>query len=140
MNAKKLVSYVLCLSAFKIRNITSILLVVFFFGVYVMAGGKITTPPKVGSPDGFGGLAPADSKVIGDVQEAKDESVGRNAAVERDESSRRGLFDAAGASGTDNPPAKQIGMDDEIPATPKKQDKDLNAILERLNAVRRPNE
>jgi hypothetical protein len=43
MNGKKVLGFLLCRSAFTQRNLTSIGLVVIFFVVYVLAGGKITT-------------------------------------------------------------------------------------------------
>lgn len=43
MSAKKVLSFLVCRSAFTQRNVTSIMLVFVFFGVYVAAGGKITT-------------------------------------------------------------------------------------------------
>ena len=42
-NLKRVMEFATCRSAFSQRNITSILLVALFFGVYVMAGGKIST-------------------------------------------------------------------------------------------------
>jgi hypothetical protein len=57
MSAKKVVGFLLCRSAFTQRNATSILLVVLFFAVYVMAGGKVTTElPRMQSGGVFGGL------------------------------------------------------------------------------------
>jgi hypothetical protein len=53
MNAKKVLSFLLCSSAFTKRNISSLGLVAFFFFVYVLAGGKIDTaipsPSKIGA-------------------------------------------------------------------------------------------
>ncbi len=68
MNAKKVVGFLLCRSAFTQRNATSILLVLLFFAVYVMAGGKVTTQlPRM--PDGsgaFGGIPGASALVAKD--------------------------------------------------------------------------
>jgi hypothetical protein len=58
MSAKKVVGFLLCRSAFTQRNATSLVLVVLFFAVYVLAGGKVTTDlPKIYKTGAFGGKA-----------------------------------------------------------------------------------
>ena len=55
MNAKKVIGFLLMRPAFTQRNLTSIILVAAFFGVYVMMGGKVTTElPKRSQNGGFG--------------------------------------------------------------------------------------
>ncbi len=53
MNAKKVLGFVLCSSAFTKRNLSSLGLVLAFLFMYVLAGGKIETklpsPSKVGA-------------------------------------------------------------------------------------------
>ncbi len=57
MNAKKVIGFLLMRPALTQRNVTSILLVAVFFGVYVLMGGKVTTDlPKMQKNGGFGGL------------------------------------------------------------------------------------
>jgi hypothetical protein len=59
MNAKKVLSFLLCTPAFTRRNITSLLLVGGFFFVYILAGGKIATEmPNVKQSTTFGGAGP----------------------------------------------------------------------------------
>ena len=55
---KRIVKFLVCAPAFSQRNITSIGLVVVFFLVYVMAGGKVTTslPKMPSSKAPFGSL------------------------------------------------------------------------------------
>ena len=56
MNAKKVVGFLLCQSAFTRRNISSMALVAIFFAVYLLAGGKVsTTLPQLKNA---AGLAP----------------------------------------------------------------------------------
>ncbi len=55
MNAKKVVGFLVCKDAFTQRNISSVLLVAVFFGVYVFAGGKVTTSiPELRGAAGLG--------------------------------------------------------------------------------------
>ncbi|MBL7663137.1 hypothetical protein JNK13_10345 [bacterium] len=54
MDKKKVVDIVLMKPAFSMRNLTSLLLVAFFFGVYAMAGGKVTSIPRVKTGGEFG--------------------------------------------------------------------------------------
>ncbi len=54
MNARKIAGFLLCESAFTKRNISSILLVALFFAVYLLAGGKVSTLPKLKETSGFG--------------------------------------------------------------------------------------
>lgn len=64
MSARKVVDFLILRSAFTQRNVTSILLVGLFFGVFILAGGKITTvPPKsLKSGNTFGGVATRDGE------------------------------------------------------------------------------
>jgi len=84
MNAKKVVGFLLLRPVFNQRNISSLLLVGIFFGVYVLAGGKVTTtPPKVMQAGTFGGakaqVNEGDSqKILGIVP--SEERYGREAA------------------------------------------------------------
>ena len=56
MNAKKVVGTLLLKPAFTQRNITSVLLVAAFFGVYILMGGTISTElPANRANGGFGG-------------------------------------------------------------------------------------
>ena len=60
MNAKKVIGFLLMRPAFTQRNVTSIVLVAVFFGVYAMMGGKVTTElPKVNKNGSFGSAQPA---------------------------------------------------------------------------------
>jgi hypothetical protein len=55
MNAKKVVGFLLCKSAFTRRNISSIMLVAVFFVVYLMAGGRVSTSlPDLKNATGLG--------------------------------------------------------------------------------------
>ena len=83
MNGKKVIGFLLCRSAFSQRNITSILLVLVFFGVYVLSGGKISmVPPAL---KGMGGLdsgasidAALKNQAGGEVrEEAREEDLGK---------------------------------------------------------------
>lgn len=57
MEAKKVVKFLFLTSAFSQRNVTSILLVVLFFVVYIMSGGKVSLEmPKFPEGGGFGGV------------------------------------------------------------------------------------
>lgn len=56
MNAKKVVSFLLLRPAFTGRNVTSLGLVAVFFAVYVAAGGKVTTVPKMNAGASFGSV------------------------------------------------------------------------------------
>jgi hypothetical protein len=47
MNKKKIAEFLLLKPAFSTRNLTSILLVALFFGVYVASGGKVKSFPVV---------------------------------------------------------------------------------------------
>ncbi|MCB0322085.1 MAG: hypothetical protein KDD69_00895 [Bdellovibrionales bacterium] len=72
MNAKKVVNFLICRSAFSQRNMTSMLLVFVFIGVYAAAGGKITTTlPKM---EGAGLLGGARTAKGVDVPGAMEES------------------------------------------------------------------
>jgi len=44
MRGKRVLEFVLLKPAFSSRNLTSLLLVAIFFGVYVLAGGKVEVP------------------------------------------------------------------------------------------------
>lgn len=87
MNAKKVLSFVLCSSAFTKRNLSSLALVGFFFFVYVLAGGKIDTaipsPSKIG---GFGSGEVDDALGLGTVsREQSSEVLGISRSKEREE-------------------------------------------------------
>lgn len=58
MNAKKVVNFLVLRPAFTSRNLTSIGLVVLFFLIYVLSGGKVTWAPNMKSARdaGFGGV------------------------------------------------------------------------------------
>lgn len=57
MNAKKVLSFLLCTPAFTRRNITSLMLVGAFFFIYILAGGKIDTQlPNPRNASTFGGV------------------------------------------------------------------------------------
>lgn len=57
MNAKKVFSFLLCSSAFTKRNISSVGLVLIFFLVFILAGGKIDTNlPSAKQAGSFGSM------------------------------------------------------------------------------------
>lgn len=57
--AKKVLGFLFFRSAFTQRNVTSIGLVILFFVIYVLAGGKIDAIPKIQTDPGtFGGINP----------------------------------------------------------------------------------
>lgn len=73
MNARKVLSFVLCSSAFTKRNISSLGLVGFFFLVYILAGGKIDT--AIPSPSKLGAFGSGESdNPLGMIKGSKDDS------------------------------------------------------------------
>ncbi len=54
MDKRRLRDFLLLKPAVSSRNLTSLLLVAIFFGVYVAAGGKVSTIPEVAPGEGFG--------------------------------------------------------------------------------------
>jgi hypothetical protein len=82
MNAKKVLSFLLCTPAFTRRNITSLLLVGGFFFVYVLAGGKIDTElPNAKNANSFGGAGLGIS--------GQDSSSNQDAGVQREGAPRQ---------------------------------------------------
>lgn len=61
MRYSKIFNFLLFGSAMSSRNLTSLALVAIFFAVYVAAGGKISSIPKVKRGDGFGSVETADT-------------------------------------------------------------------------------
>ncbi len=57
---KKFLNVLLMGSAVSTRNLTSLALVALFFAIYVAAGGRISSVPKVKSGEGFGSAQSAD--------------------------------------------------------------------------------
>lgn len=72
MDKKKIVEFLILRPAFTIRNFTSIGLVLVFFGIYVLAGGKVTLIPKDPTGENFGSVSSAGrpapvNRISGDV-------------------------------------------------------------------------
>ena len=62
MKTNKFIQFLLLKPVFSSRNLTSIALVALFVAVYVLAGGKITTVPKVSNSNAFGGIETKEEK------------------------------------------------------------------------------
>jgi len=155
MNAKKVLSFVLCSSAFTKRNISSLGLVAFFFFVYILAGGKIDTaipsPSKIGgfgsgssdNPLGaMGGSKELSSEVLGintpKVRADREEEAQAKGRIFNDEEreslasqeiDRNGLIDGSAA----NKPSRKEQR--AIERSTRKEVDPLLAIEERLNRI-----
>ena len=59
MDTKKVVDFLVMKSSINSRNLTSLLLVAFFFLIYILAGGRVSVLPKGIKPAGasFGAIA-----------------------------------------------------------------------------------
>ena len=62
MKTNKFIQFLLLKPVFSSRNLTSIALVALFVAVYVLAGGKITTVPKISNSNTFGGIESKEEK------------------------------------------------------------------------------
>lgn len=69
--AKQVAGAVFMKGALSGRNLTSLALVAFFFGVYVASGGKISSIPRLDNNAQFGGVLQEDVTVRGDVLEVQ---------------------------------------------------------------------
>ncbi len=82
MNGKKIADFVLLKPVFTGRNLTSLILVAIFFGVYIASGGRVRSIPKVSPGETFGAAElstskRSNSKSISEQQPQTDNSVGR---------------------------------------------------------------
>ena len=91
MNVKKTIQFLFLKPAFTSRNVTSILLVGVFFGVYIVSGGSVRSIPKVTPGDGFG---------IVQAKETISETKKTNSVLDilTPSSSKRDLFNKSSAS------------------------------------------
>lgn len=92
MNPKKIIGFLLLRPFFTSRNLTSLALVAFFIGVYVLCGGKITAVPT-SEITSFGGLSGAavDGKAIDDSL-AEQEAESKETVAQNPAEKKRGLF------------------------------------------------
>lgn len=126
---KQVVGFLLLKGAFTSRNITSIGLVLLFFGIYVASGGKLASLPNVSSTNQFGGVSGA---VKINSNTAATEATNKTANSYDDPSAR--LFNA---------PVQQdkartidlegLGSDDEVVA--ENEDERLDNLLNRLEGM-----
>ncbi len=72
MDGKRVANFLLLRPAFSSRNLTSLALVALFFGVYVAAGGKVSSIPKLQTGNSFGGISIPDGAPTSDSGRAID--------------------------------------------------------------------
>ena len=72
MDKRRIRDFLLLKPAVSSRNLTSLLLVAIFFGVYVAAGGKVSTIPEVAPGEGFGTVT---SNQVSDTEGYEEEAV-----------------------------------------------------------------
>lgn len=92
MSAKRVFGFLLMRPAWSSRNLTSLALVALFFGVYVAAGGKVSSVPKVKQGSSFGTMSTDEDKITGDVESVtREEESAADVAARRSEQ-RRGVL------------------------------------------------
>ncbi len=127
MKAKKVLDFLILRPAFSSRNLTSILLVALFFGVYVLAGGKVTMP-NVKQGQNFGSIskpgAPANTADANRVAEPRAGQLVRPAQVEQVPAAKL------------NPPNPQAVSTPSAAAQGESADK-LRSLEERLKGLKR---
>jgi len=77
MPARKVLHFLTLRPAFSTRNLTSLLLVGVFFGVYYLAGGRVTSVPRVESGATFGSVSTTKESAVEEieVEEKEPESI-----------------------------------------------------------------
>ncbi len=130
MNVKKVAGFLLLRPVFTSRNLTSIALVLFFMGIYVLCGGRISAIPK---PDlehsSFGGISNEDPQSAEELPHTASEN-------------GRALFEGAPSA---KPSSEKVERALTPPTTPSKQLKeeqfeedttgDLSEIKKRLQQL-----
>ena len=127
--AKQVLNFLLLKPAMSSRNLTSIALVALFFGVYVAAGGKISSIPQIDQGSGFGTVKSSTSNI------PTSPIVERSAQKETESSSRGELFEFKSeqtvTKQVEKTKPKQVFVEKET----KTKDSDLEAIQERLKRL-----
>jgi hypothetical protein len=120
--AKKVIGFLVFKSVMTGRNLSSLALVVFFFGVYWAAGGRISSLPVVeADARRFGGAKSDAGDLTGDVAGSTSEKYGRLAdELERSASTERARLDQS----SDIEPASKAAEDDRknVAARPAEED------------------
>ncbi len=150
MDLKNVGNFLLLKPAFSGRNLTSLALVAVFFGVYVAAGGKVSSIPQVEATGGFGGIElPAasgtkgsvpDDKKAGSITSSLTEDLKDLALPERedDPAPKRSALALGERDTKSNLGASELAVEDEVNADQKSDPEDQLAEIEkRLKSGRR---
>ena len=121
MNAKKVLSFLVCSSAFTKHNIASVGLVLIFFFVYILAGGKIESKlPTAKQAGAFGGVSTSNvgSKEVLGIVPTEDRAKREDAKLQQgriftDEEAVRAVKEPIDRNGLITGQAKVYGTDRE---------------------------
>ena len=146
--AKKSFKFLFCTSALTQRNLTSVGLVIIFFFVYVLAGGKISTdlPSLREVKNSNMGLGGSGNSLISNKKRDNNQLLGLEPSeerrqIERNKQQRGNLFadsseaEKGGSSFFSKNKKRNIFKDQEQEASRKQNDR-LSSIEERLNMRR----
>ena len=152
MGSNRLLSFLLMRPAFSSRNLTSLALVAFFIGVYVAAGGKVTTiPPDMKPGAGFGSVVQPNKgqansgKGFGEMVDDFLPNLGFDGGRQQKPAARDQLAEGRNvpdsAANTDQAPvAAERSRSGEEAKDMKRSTDGLSAIEQRLKQLRRQQE